>query len=55
MSSRLLAPGVGAAISPLAMTPAAVAEISFIVWRLAKAVRAPAPDPVPRPAGAPSR
>lgn len=53
--SRLLAPGAGAAISPFAMTPAAVAEISFIVWLLAKAVRAPAPDPVPRPAGAPSR
>ncbi|MDA2806695.1 DUF4386 domain-containing protein [Nocardiopsis suaedae] len=42
--SRLLAPGAGAAISPFAMTPAAVAEISFIVWLLVKAAREPAPD-----------
>ncbi|MEV0387732.1 DUF4386 domain-containing protein [Nonomuraea sp. NPDC050643] len=39
--ARLLAPGFGAAISPFAMTPAAVAEISFIVWLLVKAVRVP--------------
>ena len=64
--SRLLDPAAGAAISPFAMAPAAVAEISFIVWLLVKAVRVPAPDTrapeeqrsggrSTRPPGAPSR
>lgn len=44
--TRFLAPDLGAAISPFAMTPAAVAEISFIVWLLVKAVRVPRqPEP----------
>lgn len=39
--TRLLAPDLGAAISPFALTPAAVAEISFIAWLLVKSVRVP--------------
>ncbi|MDA2814995.1 DUF4386 domain-containing protein [Nocardiopsis sp. RSe5-2] len=42
--TRLLSPAAGAAVSPFAMAPAAVAEISFIVWLLVKAVRVPEPD-----------
>ncbi|MFI6319765.1 DUF4386 domain-containing protein [Nonomuraea sp. NPDC050556] len=34
--TRFLAPDLGAAISPFAMTPAAVAEITFIAWLLLK-------------------
>ncbi|MFD0772845.1 DUF4386 domain-containing protein [Streptomonospora algeriensis] len=42
--ARLLAPGFGAAVSPWAMTPAAVAELAFIAWLLVKAVRVPVPE-----------
>jgi hypothetical protein len=42
--ARFLAPDFGANISPFAMTPAAVAELSFIAWLLVKAVRVPEPD-----------
>lgn len=42
--ARLLAPGFGAAVSPFAMTPAAVAELAFIAWLLVKAVRVPDPE-----------
>ncbi|RJL30017.1 DUF4386 domain-containing protein [Bailinhaonella thermotolerans] len=52
--TRLLAPGLGAAVSPFAMTPAAVAEITFIAWLLVKAVRTPGGPPVPAPAPAPA-
>ncbi|WP_083753797.1 DUF4386 domain-containing protein [Actinosynnema sp. ALI-1.44] len=41
--TRLLAPGLGADISPFAMTPAAIAELSFIAWLLIKAVKVPQP------------
>lgn len=41
--ARFLAPDFGATISPFAMIPAAVAELSFIVWLLVKAVRVPGP------------
>ncbi|WP_283136391.1 DUF4386 domain-containing protein [Rhizohabitans arisaemae] len=44
MFARFLAPGIAANISPFAMTPPAVAEISLIVWLLVKAVRVPVPD-----------
>ncbi|MEV1142293.1 DUF4386 domain-containing protein [Micromonospora sp. NPDC049799] len=44
--ARLLAPDFGADISPFAMTPAAVAELSFAVWLLVKAVRIPEADAV---------
>ncbi|WP_017538439.1 DUF4386 domain-containing protein [Nocardiopsis halophila] len=55
--TRLAAPGIGEAVSPFAMVPAAVAEISFIVWLLVKGARhrepeAPAADtaaPAERP------
>ncbi|MBB5079033.1 DUF4386 domain-containing protein [Nonomuraea endophytica] len=40
--ARFLAPDLGAAISLFALTPAAVAELSFVVWLLVKAVRVPA-------------
>ncbi|MCY9785286.1 DUF4386 domain-containing protein [Nocardiopsis sp. EMB25] len=43
--ARLLAPEFGASISAFAMTPAAVAEISFILWLLIRAV--PHPDTRP--------
>ncbi|MBC6450097.1 DUF4386 domain-containing protein [Actinokineospora sp. HBU206404] len=36
--ARFLAPEFGATISPFAMTPAAVAELTFIAWLLVKAV-----------------
>lgn len=50
--ARLLDPGFGALVSPVAMTPAAVAEIAFIAWLLVKGVRAPGPDtPPPDTAG----
>jgi hypothetical protein len=39
--TRFLAPELGATVSPFAMTPAAVAELSFIAWLLVKAVRVP--------------
>ncbi|WP_116244704.1 DUF4386 domain-containing protein [Nocardiopsis sp. FIRDI 009] len=39
--ARLLAPEFGADISAFAMTPAAIAELSFIAWLLIRAV----PDP----------
>ena len=42
--ARFLAPDFGANISPFVMTPAAVAELSFIAWLLVKAVRVPEPD-----------
>lgn len=42
--ARFLAPDFGANISPFAMTPAAVAELSFIAWLLVKAVRLPEHD-----------
>ncbi|MER5626651.1 DUF4386 domain-containing protein [Streptosporangium sp. NPDC002544] len=42
--ARFLAPGFGADISLFALTPAAVAELSFIAWLLVKAVRVPEPD-----------
>ncbi|MFI6782105.1 DUF4386 domain-containing protein [Micromonospora sp. NPDC050276] len=42
--ARFLAPDFGANISPFAMTPAAVAELSFIAWLLIKAVRLPEQD-----------
>ncbi|MEU5941159.1 DUF4386 domain-containing protein [Micromonospora sp. NPDC047548] len=41
--ARFLAPAFGVNISPFAMTPAAVAELSFIAWLLVKAVRFPNP------------
>ncbi|WP_238162063.1 hypothetical protein [Micromonospora endolithica] len=41
MFARFLAPDLGAEISPFAMTPAAVAELSFIAWLLVRAVRIP--------------
>nr|WP_225953613.1 DUF4386 domain-containing protein [Kibdelosporangium phytohabitans] len=43
--TRLLAPGLGADISPFAMTPAAIAELSFVAWLLIRAVRVPQTDP----------
>jgi hypothetical protein len=46
MFARFLAPDFGASISPFAMTPAVVAELSFIAWLLVKAV--PVPDPTRR-------
>jgi len=39
--ARFLAPDFGAAISPIALTVAAVAELSFIGWLLTRAVRGP--------------
>ncbi len=42
--ARFLAPDFGANISLFVMTPAAVAELSFIAWLLVKAVRVPQPD-----------
>ncbi|SCG62333.1 DUF4386 domain-containing protein [Micromonospora halophytica] len=39
MFARFLAPGLGADISPFAMVPAAVAELSFIAWLLTRGVR----------------
>ena len=42
--ARFLAPDFGANISLFVMTPAAVAELSFIAWLLVKAVRVPEPD-----------
>jgi hypothetical protein len=42
--ARFLAPDFGANLSPFAMTPAAVAELSFIAWVLVRGVRIPVPD-----------
>ncbi|SFP38968.1 protein of unknown function [Amycolatopsis arida] len=39
--TRFLAPELGASVSPFAMAPAAIAELSFIAWLLVKAVRVP--------------
>lgn len=40
--ARFIAPDFGANISPYALTPAAIAELSLIAWLLIKAVRVPA-------------
>ncbi|MBB6171332.1 hypothetical protein HNR23_001392 [Nocardiopsis mwathae] len=42
--ARLLAPDFGAAISLYVMTPAAIAEISFMLWLVVRGVRTPEPD-----------
>jgi hypothetical protein len=39
--ARLLAPDVGEASSLIVMAPAAIAEISFIVWLAVKGARPP--------------
>lgn len=36
--TRFLAPGAGAAVSPFAMVPAAIAELTFLGWLLVKGV-----------------
>jgi hypothetical protein len=43
--ARLSAPDVGAALSPYVIAPAAVAELSMVLWLLVKGVKAPANGP----------
>lgn len=42
--TRFTAPGPGAALSPFVVTPAAIAEVSMILWLLVKGVKAPQHD-----------
>lgn len=44
MFARFTAPDLGAALSPYVVTPAAVAEVSMMLWLLIKGVRVPQPD-----------
>jgi hypothetical protein len=49
--ARLAAPDLGAALGPYVVAPAAVAEVSMMLWLLVKGVKAPRPDhPVAHPA-----
>ncbi|TDC80074.1 DUF4386 domain-containing protein [Micromonospora sp. KC606] len=43
--ARFTAPDLGAALSPYAVTPAAVAEVSMLLWLLIKGVKVPQPGP----------
>jgi hypothetical protein len=42
--ARFTAPDLGAALSPFAVAPAAIAEVSMILWLLMKGVKAPQRD-----------
>jgi hypothetical protein len=42
--ARLTAPGPGEALSPFVVTPAAIAEVSMVLWLLVKGVKTPRPD-----------
>ncbi|MDW5329651.1 DUF4386 domain-containing protein [Plantactinospora sp. KLBMP9567] len=41
---RLLAPNLGAALSPFLIAPAGIAEFTAILWMIVKGVRNPSPD-----------
>ncbi len=43
--ARFAAPDLGAALSPIFIIPAAVAEVSMVLWLLIKGVKVPQPDP----------
>jgi hypothetical protein len=42
--ARLTTPALGAALSPYLVTPAAVAEVSMMLWLLIMGVKVPQPD-----------
>lgn len=42
--ARFIAPDLGAALSPYVVAPAAVAELSMVLWLLIMGVKAPRPD-----------
>ena len=42
--ARFTVPDLGAALSPYVVTPAAVAEVSMMLWLLIKGVKVPQPD-----------
>ncbi|HEX4811728.1 MAG TPA: DUF4386 domain-containing protein, partial [Nonomuraea sp.] len=42
--ARLTAPGLGAVLGPFVVMPAAIAEVSMILWLLVKGVKAPQHD-----------